>query len=189
MARFKMDRAFYTPAEVRGTAPTTFDGADVDYYAYEVNGSHYGVAFVGKAAKPFHYRFATADQRTRWIDQLVIARRSRIASKVEAHAARKAFVHTHKVGDVLYTAWGYEQTRADFYQVTAVKGKMIEVRQIMKDHMDESGNRAVPLPGQFVADAKTLRVLPRANGCKIENHSASAYKGGGVYETPWNMGH
>jgi len=35
-----------------------------------------------------------------------------------------------KVGDVFLTSWGYDQTNIDFYQITAVKGESVKVRQI-----------------------------------------------------------
>lgn len=37
---------------------------------------------------------------------------------------------TANVGDILYSSWGYEQSNVDFYQVVAVKGSMITVREI-----------------------------------------------------------
>lgn len=38
----------------------------------------------------------------------------------------------YKVGDVIYNSWGYEQTNIEFYQVTKVGVKSIEIKEIHK---------------------------------------------------------
>lgn len=69
-----------------------------------------------------------------------------------------------KVGDLFYSSWGYDQTNIDFYQVTAVKGKMIEAAQIGgKSTYDGPMNgHTSPVPNHFIGDPK--RYLVRFTG-------------------------
>ena len=45
-------------------------------------------------------------------------------------AAQAAGVNPFKVGDVLYSSWGYEQTNVDFYQITRVSEKSVWYKKI-----------------------------------------------------------
>ena len=41
-----------------------------------------------------------------------------------------AFRESLRVGDILYSSWGWEQTNIDFYQVIAIRGSAVDLRQI-----------------------------------------------------------
>jgi hypothetical protein len=68
-----------------------------------------------------------------------------------------------RVGDLFYSSWGYDQTNIDFYQITAVKGKMIEARQIagQSKYDGPMHGHTKPNPGCFIGDSK--RYLVRFN--------------------------
>ena len=109
--------------------------------------------------------------------------------------------HSFKVGDVLESSWGYEQTNIDLYQVIALNGKsMVTVRAInlpVKE-MDATGPMSCDvsyvLPDGIVdSNAKPFRRKvqnwykdKRPEGDQIEiNEFASAvkYDGGKLYKS------
>ena len=65
-----------------------------------------------------------------------------------------------KVGDILYTSWGYEQTNIDFYQVTDVHDGSVTIRKIASRVV--SGGRGtdevVAVPDDFVGPPMKKRV-------------------------------
>lgn len=40
------------------------------------------------------------------------------------------FRRSLRVGDILYSSWGWEQTNIDFYQVIAIRGSAVDLRQL-----------------------------------------------------------
>lgn len=82
------------------------------------------------------------------------------AYKAKRDAERKADrakPHPLKVGDILYSSWGYDQTNIDFYQVTRVVGAhTVELRKIAgKDAGGGNGydrGNCVASPGQFIGE-------------------------------------
>jgi hypothetical protein len=94
--------------------------------------------------------------------------------------------HTLKVGDVLYSSWGYDQTNIDFYQVTRLVGKQsVEVREIAsestyEDRFMSSEKRA--RPGVFLAgDPKVCRVVSGGNNTIKVSSYAHAWPDDGRY--------
>ena len=68
--------------------------------------------------------------------------------------------HSFKVGDILASSWGYEQTNVSLYQVVALNGAtMVTVKPInlpVKEFdaisgMSEDISFALPMPGTIVA--------------------------------------
>lgn len=122
------------------------------------------IAYSGKRVvnHDWHLRFRSkermAEYATDWLRRL------------EANAERKATQkaertpHTLKVGDLLRSTWGYDQTNIDYYQVTALIGKtMVEIREIAQSSR-ETGymqGECTPVPDVFVGEPK--RVRPSAN--------------------------
>ena len=63
-------------------------------------------------------------------------------------------MHTLKVGDVLSSSWGYEQTNVTFYQVTRVTKASIELgvlrsKETSDGELSMTGYK-VPVVGEFV---------------------------------------
>lgn len=153
-----IDRSFYIPT---GARVVYLDGADAVAYIYEVSGACYGLGFRGKVQKPsFHYRFRNEDARTahinKWADDLMAVK----AYKAERTAKRKAFKHSLKVGDILKSVWGYDQTNVDFYQVIDVRGTCVVIREISQDSEDTGYLQGVcvPVPNAFVGEPMRKRV-------------------------------
>ena len=42
------------------------------------------------------------------------------------------FRRSLRVGDILYSSWGWEQTNIDFYQVIAIRGSAVDLRQLAR---------------------------------------------------------
>ena len=46
--------------------------------------------------------------------------------------------HTLALGDVLYSTWGYEQTNVDFYEVVAVRGACVDLRELRQNRNEHT---------------------------------------------------
>ena len=65
------------------------------------------------------------------------------------------------VDDIFYASWGYEQTNVDFYQVTAVRGCVVEIRPIRQD-ITETGfmcGTTMPVLDAFTGPPRKHRVV------------------------------
>ena len=74
------------------------------------------------------------------------------------------FRRSLRVGDILYSSWGWEQTNIDFYQVVAIRGSAVDLRQL-DQRTTEDGymcGTTVPLPDVFKGKTHTHR----QQGCK-----------------------
>ncbi len=83
--------------------------------------------------------FKTEEQREAWITRFKAGVESKEAYKFERRQARKSFVNPAKVGDILYSSWGYDQTNIDFYQVIEVRGKMVVIQSIGSEVTEYTG--------------------------------------------------
>jgi len=192
----KMPREFYIPRgeHVVNLQKINPEGTDLEIYTYEDSkGIPHAMAFAGKQSKPlWHYWFHSEDQRQRRIDDTVRKRKEQIEFKEKQRQERLQYKHGLKVGDILYSVWGYEQTNVNFYQVTAVKDKFVEIREIAKkvDSYGSSGeNRVVPVPNRFVGPEQTKMVLPH-DWVKIHSYElARKWDGRPLYETNPVFGH
>lgn len=81
-----------------------------------------------------------------------------------------------KVGDILYTLWGYDMIIVDFYQVISRTPSTLLVRPL-EAHMDGGfTGYCTPIRNKFKGD-KTIRVRRSTYGIKIENHYARIWDG------------
>ena len=82
------------------------------------------------------------------------------------------FRRSLRVGDILYSSWGWEQTNIDFYQVIAIRGSAVDLRQL-DQRTTEDGymcGTTVPLPDVFKGKAHTHR----QQGCKSSSYKIYA---------------
>ena len=78
------------------------------------------------------------------------------------------FRRSLRVGDILYSSWGWEQTNIDFYQVIAIRGSAVDLRQL-DQRTTEDGymcGTTVPLPDVFKGKTHTHR----QQGCKSSSY-------------------
>jgi len=133
------------------------------------------MGFSGKKAMyDFYLCFKTMEQRADYVNKWENKLRSLAELKQKRKDERKA-PHTLKVGDILYTSWGYEQTNIDWYQVTKLIGtRMVEIREIQGVRTpDELQDRGTVLPKKdaFVSDAKPLVKMVTQNKIKIASYT------------------
>lgn len=107
----------------------------------------------------YSYRFNSVEQRDLWVARFKKNVESWEQEKAERKEKKKNFQNPAKVGEILYSSWGYEQTNIDFYQVLAVKGKFVEVRELQqnKNETDWLRGTCTPRANDFVSDAPVLR--------------------------------
>jgi len=192
----KMPRESYIP---RGYAvnlqKTNPEGTDLEIYTFEDSkGTLYAMAFAGKQSKPlWHYRFRSEDQRQGYIDDTVRKRKQYIEFKEKRRQEQLQYKHGLKVGDILYSSWGYEQTNVNFYQVTALVGdKRVKIRPLAKkvvSYGGPGGNRVVPVPNRF-ADPEQTKIVGLGDSVKVSSFAwAHKWDGKPLYETDPMFGH
>lgn len=99
--------------------------------------------------------------------------------------------HDYKVGDILYSSWGYDQTNIDFYEVVGVTSKSIKIRKVANKTVKSNGpdDFVVPVKGRFIESPMTKRVKSRGE-VKIESYAwAYPWDGKPKRQTAAGWGH
>jgi len=119
----------------------------------------------GSNSKPIlNLAFRTWEQAEERIKQQIDAQTWWKEEKQKRSEQRKAYQHTLKVGDILCSSWGYDQTNVDFYQVINIPSKKsVTIRKIGLDmpRGEEGfmcGYSAVPIKDSFTGEPFTKRV-------------------------------
>jgi hypothetical protein len=126
------------------------------------------IAFPKKGKnKLWWYRFKNVEQMNNRINDLISSYEEREKRKQE-YKAERLKPHTLKVGDILYTSWGYDQTNIDFYKVVKLVGKTSVMLCKMYNQYLESDCIASDrvIPGEIKENAEPF--LKRVNG--KDNH-------------------
>lgn len=88
------------------------------------------------------FYFHTEQEREAYIarkkEAIKYAQDLKAAEKNAKAQAREDFKHGFTVGQILYSSWGYDQTNIDFYQITAIKGKMVTLQRIGRKRVEGS---------------------------------------------------
>ena len=87
-------------------------------------------------------------------------------------------MHTYKVGDILSSSWGYDQTNVTFYQVTRVTKASVELGTLRSQSTPEQGFMTAyktPLPGEFTSDKRFMRRIGDGTGIRISGNYEYAY--------------
>lgn len=199
---YTRERIFYLPAHMRDVPPLTPSGTDLEIWTWEderksqktgeMVKTFHGIAFAGKAGKPlWHHWFGTAASRMKMITDSIASRKAHIARIEERTQKRREFKPTLKVGDILSSSWGYDETHVDFYEVTAVKDKSVVICKIGKKTVRESrgADYVAAVPGSCIGKPMTKRVTEN-NSVKVDyNTWARPWDGKPVYETAAGWGH
>lgn len=148
-------------------------------YVYEIAGKFLMLAYWGTSAKPSqHYSYRTAEQRDAAIWRFREGVEQSLALRADMRAKRQAAVNTLKVGDIVNTSWGYDQTNVDFFVVTRATSKTVWVRRVAKDG-EATGwaqGRCWPaMPIRMIGDETTHRAT--GGYLSINGHSASLTTG------------
>ena len=186
---------------------------DLLFYSTELkrNDKSLGYAAIAYTEKSFnhlwHYSFKTYDQMVERIKKTIDDRLQQQAS-VKEERAKRLEPHTLKVGDILYTSWGYDQTNIEFFQVDELVGKNklklvgLGTKTLSGDGFsdkvvpgDRGGNhwthkRYMKSDGQHEKDVALLKVARSDNTVRMSSF-CSAYKwdGQAKYQTDSRAGH
>ena len=184
-----LSRDFYRP---KGIEAVILADPVAEYYSWDEGDRPYAMGFGGKRSKPdFHNWFHNAESRDKKIEEWLDSMKRRTEYVAKAKAERNK-PHTLKVGDVLYSSWGYDQTNVDFYEVIKIIGKaMVEVCKIggRVDHGDGPCEYVVPVPGSYIDEPMKKRATSD-NYIRIASYATAGPWGGNpVYQTGWGYGH
>jgi hypothetical protein len=198
---YTKERVFYLPKEVRDVPPLTPSGTDLEVWTWETQGSsakkgpytlYHGIAFAGKAGKPlWHHWFATSASRLKMITDSIASRKAHSERTEKSRTARREYKHTLKVGDILSSSWGYEQTNLDFYEVIQVKEKSVVICEIGSRSVETKQNLdyIVPVPGKCYGKPMTKRVGEGGYIRLTSYSSAHLWDGKPEYSTASGWGH
>lgn len=110
------------------------------------------------------YRFSTSEKRDEWLESWKQSRMAKMQKREEAkqvkRKAAESFVNPYKVGDILHSSWGYEQTNVEWFEVVAAGQRSICVREIAGTQ-EETGfmsGYTRPKPGKYVGEKKWVTI-------------------------------
>jgi len=152
--------------------------------------------YIKKQTKPFfNFRFATIDKLNNYVEEKARTITENIRAceahaenaKIERKKRTEAFKAALKPGVLLYDTWGYEQTNVEFYEVIAVSGSKVTVRELGHKEIRATGwasNVVVPAEGEhrFCGQPTTINI--RSERVKInESVSLGLYTGGEIHKS------
>lgn len=183
----KLSREFYRPRSYMAkVTPKDVPGAEI----YLIDDTTV-MAFGGKRSKPDIYtNYRTAARRKEAVANIVANYKGDIERAAERRAKRTAFEHSLKVGDFLYSSWGYEMTNIDYYEVTKVIGKKtVEIREvystIVKGENDHFAyDNVAPVAGEY--KGKPMKKVVREGNIVTIASYANAYPWDGTPKTRTN---
>jgi len=155
-------REYYLTPELKSQPPFVPEGTDLAIWKWtNPSGTLGAIAFAAKQNKPlWFYSFKNEATREALINDTILSRKSRMKMMQDRKDEKAGWAHSLVVGSILYSSWGYDQTNIDFYEVTAVAGKSVVIREIAKKAVsgDSFTESVVPVKGRFVGQA--MKKLP-----------------------------
>jgi hypothetical protein len=151
------------------------------------------IGWRGKANKPaFHYSFRSEERRSQYIAEWLENQRA-YSERKKASRAERSKPHTLKLGQILYSSWGYDQTNIDYYEVTKIVGaRTVEIRQVELVAVGEQGGpqeRVAPAVGSYKSEAMIKRANSD-NSVRIASYaSAFPWNGEAKSQTGFGYGH
>jgi hypothetical protein len=124
----------------------------------------YALIYFGKQTKPVaNYRYRSAEARAADVARYFDARQRAQEYTAKLANERKAWVNDYKIGEIVNTCWGYDQTNREYYEIVAVKGKNVTIRQIAVTSYATgwAQEQVAPLPGEYIGESKLARVSDR----------------------------
>lgn len=125
------------------------------------------IAYQGTAYHPaWNYLFKTSERFEEYASEWLLGLAQTQAYKAERKAKREG-VCPWKPGQVLSCTWGYDQTNVDYYEVIAVRGKLVDI-QVIGQHCIQaggpSGDQVIPFRGYRGKVMKGKRPQTHDNG-------------------------
>lgn len=191
--RFPAQRWFPKDAVIRNYPEAALVVAVV---AANASGRPQAVGYFGNAQRPsFNYSFRSTEQMETYLAERVESGKASLALRSARKAERRAKLaepNPLAVGDVLLNSWGYEQTNADFYQVTALVGKRsVKIRRIASQSVPGTqgfmSEMVKPVPGAFLEKEPVLmKRVDESGRVRIESYaSAGKFDPNGTTYSSW----
>lgn len=139
-------------------------------YLYGKPDAPCAMVFAGKQQKPaWRYRFRTPAHREKNVTAFFEAVRASEGRKVARREARKAWVNTYQVGDIVGTCWGYDQTNREYFEIVAVKGKRVTLREVGTAGFETGWltGKSAPLAGNYIGEP--FDRMASESGIKIDD--------------------
>lgn len=160
--------------------PFIDDKSDAAVYFYRRGALWCARGFHGRCQKPaWRYNFGTSQEAM--ADHIAGYFRDR-RNVCRRKAEEKAKGHPLKVGDILVSTWGYDQTNVNFYRVVKLNGKTMVTLQSIAAKV-ETPARHLAMSDYVTADldsrgGKPFRVKPDSQGrVGLSSYSSAS---------PWN---
>ncbi len=191
MTRFRLTRKCFIPSEYDDYKEYPKIPAIV-YFMPGRNGMPAAKGFGGKRSKPdFYIRFRSTERREEYVNNWLDGLRSRNETKATRQAKRSQG-HSLKVGDILDSSWGYDQTNIDFYEVIDTPSKcFVTIREIGQhiEHAGQGSDRVTPNRGHYIGGAMRKRASAD-NYITLTSYScASPWSGQPRHQTASGWGH
>ena len=191
-----MAREFYIPKNAKEIKDVNTDA--VAYVEDWENGTKYtAMVFAGKRSKyDKYYGFKTAERRDEYVKQYFEDIAASYESKKKYAEKKKAMAvenqDKYKVGDVLVSLWGYDQTNVDYYQVIEKTAKMVTIQKIASEsveiHCGGAYESVMPTKNNFIG--KPIKKKVGAYGVNLNSYAtASHWDGRAKHETGLGWGH
>jgi|TARA_R110002020_G_scaffold417866_1_gene627120 hypothetical protein len=190
-----MPREFYIPKNAKEIKDVNTDA--VAYVEDWEDGTKYtAMVFAGKRSKyDKYYGFKTAERRDEYVKEYFEDIAASYESKKEYAEKKKAMAtenqEKYKVGDVLVSSWGYDQTNIDFYQIVKKTKSMVTIQKIGKEYLDTkfaSEELVKPVKNAFIG--KEIKKKVGAYGVSLNTYAdASLWDGQPQYQTAYGWGH
>lgn len=170
---------YFTQYTYDGTKVNVIEKPGVEIVSFtNYQGKLCTLIWYGKQTKPSkYYAWTTEEKREAYIEERLLFIEEKETEKVIKAAIKKEAKHPYKVGDILNGSWGYGQTNVNFYQVVAVKGKAIEIKELQQCVVEDSYEahgmacEVEPIPDNFYGE-KTYKKIPQ---CWIHKGEANWY--------------
>lgn len=148
-------------------------------YVYDMAGKFALISFWGTSAKPDqHFYCRTEQQRDQAVQKWKASVESSVTFRAERKAKTAATPNPYKVGDIVNTSWGYDQTNVDFFIVTRRSEGCVWVRAVVQDS-EVTGwcqERVWPkMPIEMVGPELRCRVI--GGHFSVKGHGASITTG------------
>lgn len=138
------------------------------YAKLQKNNIYHIMAYTDKSkVNPYFNYLVRVVDKDRTIDKLKNDAIKKIENKkIEKMKKEKIAKETYKnvkIGDVLVSSWGYEQTNVNFYQVVDVKGNFVILRGIAKSFIEKhryDAGQVIPSLNVFISEPFKKKIIP-----------------------------
>ena len=146
------------------------EGTQLLVYQKEFGGKLHAMAFKGKAGKPtWWHMFRNQGEIQKKIEETVSGLEAWEAKKLERRAKQHA-PHTLKVGEILRSSWGWEQTNVQYYQVVGVTRNSVALCEVAQNTIETGfmSGECTPVPNSFIGKVFNRKVSMAAGSPSVK---------------------